>query len=346
MTPPRLLLTGATGVLGPALVAEFGGSRFVALEHRTPVGDPDVEVVRGDVTAERFGLDTDTYERLLKEVDGVLHAAALTSVAWPAEEISRANILGTRNAMRFAEDAGVPLHHISTFYVQGRDGTHDSTPANAYQSSKREAEDVVRTAEVPTAIYRLPMVLGDSTTGAITRFQGQGIYVAAKALVCGNAHVLPVPDGSYVDFLPRDHVARCVRIGVDAGVTGEHWVTAGRAALTFEQFVEECMGLAAELGREVVRPKVVDPGVVERLFLPAFGDSIPPDLRVQLRMGTRVVRGMSNEQWLPEPGETLPEGVDFPSTPDLADCLARSLRYWAANTTLPPAIPLQREGTL
>ncbi len=336
--PGLLLVTGATGVLGPSVLAAFGPGRCIALRHRTPVLGGGVEVLTGDLTRERLGLSPQDYRRLLPRLGGVLHAGALTTTTWSAAELERTNVGGTRNAVRLAEDAGVPLHHVSTFYVHGRDATLTSEPTNPYQATKREAERIVAAAAVPTATYRLPILIGDADTGVVTRFRGQGLYVGAKTIVGGNAHLLPAPTPCWVDFLPRDHVAECLRIAVDAHLAGTYWITAGRAAIPLGQFVDICLEIAAELGRTVARPKIVDPEVVERLILPAFSDLIPAELRLHLRVANRVALGMANAGHLPDSRDDLPAGVRFPALPDLVACLRRSLRYWAAHVTLRPPV--------
>lgn len=336
----KLLVTGATGVLGPSVLAAFGAHRCIALRHTTPVADSRVEVIKGDLTAPLLGLRRADYDRLLSRIDGVLHAGAITTAAWPAAELARTNVTGTRHVVTLAEHAGVPLHHISTFYVQGRDGTDTTEAANAYQATKRAAEDVVRTATVPAAVYRLPILIGDTTTGVTTHFRGQAIYAGAKGIVCGNAHIMPIPAQSYLDFLPRDHVAACLRIGIGAGLVGDHWIVAGDAAISFTQFVDECVAVGRAMGRDVVRPKPVDPDVVERLILPAFGDVVPAPLRSQLRVVNKIARGMALERRLPNPRDTLPDEVIFPPVPDLLSALRLSLRYWADNVRLPLPVKL------
>jgi nucleoside-diphosphate-sugar epimerase len=333
-----LMVTGASGVLGDAVMTAFGPERCLALQHRTPVSGT---AVAGDLTQDRLGLPPGAYRSLLGRIDGVLHAGAITTTAWPQAELERVNVEGTRAAARLAEDAGVPLHHISTFYVRGRDGSHSAEPTNAYQTTKRAAETVAGAARVPTAIYRLPILIGDTDTGVTTRFRGQGLYAAAKAIVGGNAHLLPAPATCWVDFLPRDHVARCLRAAVEGGLTGTYWITAGSAAVPLSTFVDACLDIAAEQGREVVRPTIVDPEVIERLILPAFGDLLPAQLRLQLRLGNAVAMGMANESHLPDSRGELPDGVRFPPVPDLVASLYRSLRYWAANVTLRAPVPVQ-----
>ena len=191
---------------------------------------------------------------------------------------------------------------------------------------------------MPTAIYRLPILIGDTQTGVISRFTGQAFYLAAKTIVTGNAHIMPVAKGAYLDFLPRDHVARCLQAAIDGGIRGVCWITAGSGALRVAEFVEICVECADELGRSVVRPKLLAPDIVERLVLPVFGDTIPRSMRRQLEVANRVMLGVASESHLPDSRRELPSGVVFPEIPDLRASLRASLRYWAANTTLPQPI--------
>lgn len=336
----KLLVTGGTGVLGPSLLSALGCSRCIVLRHRSSVSDPAVELIDGDLSQPHLGIGAAAYRRLLGQIEGIVHAGAITSSLQPAAEVEDVNVLGTRHVVELAEQASVPLHHISTFYVRGRDGSHTSPAVDPYQASKRRAEGVVEGAATPTAIYRLPILIGDTQTGVISRFTGQAFYLAAKTIVSGNAHVMPVAGSSYLDFLPRDHVARCLRAAIDGGVRGVFWITAGSKALRFTDFVEICVEVAEELGRSVVRPKLLAPDVVERLVLPVFGESIPRAMLRQLELANRVMLGVASETHLPDSRRELPAGVEFPRVPDLRASLRASLRYWAANTTLPQPIKI------
>jgi len=331
-----LLLTGASGMLGPAILAAFGPGRCLALQHRAPTPAP---MVAGDITQHRLGLSRAEYNQLVDRIDGVVHAGAITSVAWSAEDLALANVEGTRNIIGLATDAQVPLHHMSTFYVAGSDGKLSGAPANAYQSTKREAEYLVAEAGIPTAVYRLPKLIGDTATGVTSTFR-TGLYTAVKTIVTGNAHILPAPKRSWVDFLPRDHVAQCLRSAIDAQLTGTFWITAGRSAIPLESFVDACIDLATTLGRDVVRPRIVDPEVVERLIMPAFGDLMPAQLMGQMRFGNNLASGFALEKYLPDSRDDLPDGVSFPPIPDLLESLRASLGYWADNFVLREPVPV------
>lgn len=153
----RIFITGATGFVGKVLVEKLlwsvpavgklillirpGGDRSaderVAAEVlASPImarlralhGDDwaswsaaKVEVVAGDLDADRFGLDLAAYAGLCRRVDGVVASAATVRFD---ERLDRALAINARGALRtlaLARDAGdVPLLHVSTCFVSGR----------------------------------------------------------------------------------------------------------------------------------------------------------------------------------------------------------------------------------
>ncbi|SER48017.1 Male sterility protein [Streptomyces sp. yr375] len=322
------LLTGSGGVIGQSLATALGPGRVIGLV-REGGGrpGPGIETVTGDVTVPGLGLAPAVRGRLSGWVGGVIHSAAVTSFTRPADEIRQVNTDGTAHALRLAESAGVPFHLVSTVYVRRREGSVETGRSRVYRESKQAAEDLVRTARVPWTILRVTVVTGDSRTGATPRFQG--IYAAMKALVTGDAPLVPVAPGSYIDFLPRDHVAACVTALLDSGTLGEHWITAGRRALTIERFVDHCLRYAERRGRPVAaRPRLVDSEMVHRLILPAFGDSLAADLRKRLELFTDIVGPLATNETLPDPAAGLP------APPDLGEALDAALEYWGERVRL------------
>src|ERR1700716_1418211 len=73
-----VLLTGASGLVGQALLSELRGREIVCLTHRTPVSDGGTVSVRGDLTQRHFGLSDLDYRALAGRVDAVIHCAAVT----------------------------------------------------------------------------------------------------------------------------------------------------------------------------------------------------------------------------------------------------------------------------
>ncbi|KAK2460999.1 hypothetical protein APHAL10511_006940 [Amanita phalloides] len=124
-----VFLTGATGFLGGFVLrdllvrkervkkviclvratdAEKGLSRLRQGSMDRGVWDEEwvasgrVEVVRGDLSMDRFGLGLETWTRVAGEADVVLHNGALVHWVYPYERLRSANVLGTLTAMELA----------------------------------------------------------------------------------------------------------------------------------------------------------------------------------------------------------------------------------------------------
>jgi nucleoside-diphosphate-sugar epimerase len=172
-----ILVTGATGFVGAALVARLAreGTQTRACVRRDDAATPDgVHMVQvgGGLTA-----DTD-WSRALIGVSVVVHAAARVHVmddtaADPLTEFRRVNVEGTLNLARQAAAAGVRRFvFISSIKVNGESTlpeqpfTPDDKPAplDAYGVSKMEAEQGLRELAAQTGmevvIIRLPLVYG------------------------------------------------------------------------------------------------------------------------------------------------------------------------------------------
>jgi len=176
----HILITGATGALGPAVVETFCEAyRYVraVARHRPPAGLlPDaVEFVEGDIVQPSF------CDSVMEDVTVVLHLAGRTPLADPArerrDEYERANVSGTRSIVESAVRSGVRrVVFFSTVSVYGASGgrVFDEScapaPAGIYAETKLQAEDAVRNARRPDGaplgcILRLAAVYGPHTRG-------------------------------------------------------------------------------------------------------------------------------------------------------------------------------------
>jgi thioester reductase-like protein len=194
-----LFVTGFPGFIGKRLVRELLASdsatqvaclveprmedaaRKAAAE--LPGGDR-VEVLPGDITDRRLGLDPGDYERLAASTKAVYHLAAIYNLAVPLDVAQRVNVEGTGNVIEFCRRCEKLERHnyVSTAYVAGtRRGVvyeHELIQGqwfkNHYESTKFQAEVWVRESmdKVPTAIYRPAIVVGDSGTGETQKFDG------------------------------------------------------------------------------------------------------------------------------------------------------------------------------
>ncbi|HEX9074370.1 MAG TPA: SDR family oxidoreductase, partial [Anaerolineae bacterium] len=93
-----------------------------------------VQVVCGDVSAPRLGLDAPTYDALVHEVTHIIHGAADLRVNAPIQELRRTNVQGTANLLDFARAVQrdhelARFSHVSTAYVCG--GRRGNVPEEA-----------------------------------------------------------------------------------------------------------------------------------------------------------------------------------------------------------------------
>ncbi len=95
---PSVLLTGATGRIGTAVIDAGIADGWRLLDRR---GHPDLEVIQAEIT------DLDAMTAAMEGVGSLVHLAATSAVDAPWEEVLRSNIIGMRQVMRIARAAEV-----------------------------------------------------------------------------------------------------------------------------------------------------------------------------------------------------------------------------------------------
>jgi thioester reductase-like protein len=241
MPPPERvqLVTGYPGFIGKRLVrdlvrADADGAKVVLLvqpKHAASaradlaaLGARRAEVIEGDVEQMHLGLSGAEFKALAAAITDVWHLAAISWLGADPRYVRRVNVEGTRNVLELAQRAPrlARLNHFSTALVSGdRVGVilEDELAMgqrfhNAYEESKQEAELLVRRAqaELPATIYRPSIVIGDSRTGEIDRFEGP--YSLAILLVASPLAVpLPLAGGGAapLNVVPIDFVVEAAR---------------------------------------------------------------------------------------------------------------------------------------
>ena len=245
-----VLLTGASGVVGRALLHRLRDLDVVCLVHRSPVSGPNVTAVPGDVAKPMFGLAERAYMDLAARVDAVIHCAAVTDFNRADGCLEATNIAGTEHVAAFAAAADAVLYHVSTAFVHTTvDGDRGRT-AIGYASSKLAAEGVVRSSGVPHVILRPSVVIGDSVTGEIAAFQG--LHQVAAGIFAGIVPMIPFAPGWPIDFVPVDVVADAIACVVENRVSeGEFWISAGDKALRLDAGVAVVVEFARSLDQLV-----------------------------------------------------------------------------------------------
>lgn len=330
-----VLLTGATGVVGRALIDELSiDHRVICLRHRTPVADWRVREVHGAVGADLLGLSPAIYANLSGRVDLVLHAAATTNWKVEPEQIRQANVSGTANVAQFAHDAAAPLMFVSTAFVADPPSDTDERFAGArtYIRSKIEAERIVRDAS--GVIIRPSVVIGDTRTGRMSAFQG--LHRVAGQIARGMVPIIPCSATSLTDVVPLDVLGEAIGRLVRGGVhSGEYWITAGDQALTAGDMVAASVQLGNALGAAPPTPRFIDAEAVDRLLLPLLDEALTPALR-------KVFLEMLENTWLLQAPRPLPSSMAELGMADRMDhgvllrAFSRSIAYWAKAKGLDP----------
>ena len=269
-----VLLTGASGVVGRALLRRLRDFDVVCLVHRSPVCGPNVTTVSGDIAQPMFGLAERAYADLAAKVDAVIHCAAVTDFNRTDGSLEATNIAGTEHVAAFAAAAKAVLYHVSTAFVHTTvDGDRGRT-AIGYASSKSAGEKVVRSSGVPHVILRPSVVIGDSDTGEIAAFQG--LYQVVAGLFAGIVPMIPFDSRWPINFVPVNVVADAIACVVENRVSeGEFWLSAGEAALSLDEGVAVGVEFARSLGVSIDMPRFVPPEMFDRLIGPVFLDALP-----------------------------------------------------------------------
>ena len=324
-----VLLTGASGVVGRALLRRLGGVDVVCLVHRSAVCGPDLTAVRGDISLPMFGLGGRVYAELAAGVDVVIHCAAVTDFRRAGGGLEATNVGGTGHVAAFAAAADAVLYHVSTAFVYTTAVGDRGRAAVGYAASKLAAEQVVRSSGVPHVILRPSVVIGDSVSGEIAAFQG--LHQVVAGMFAGMVPMIPFDPSWPVDFVPADVVADAVGCVVGSGVSaGEFWVTAGERALRLDEAVAVAVEVGRGLGVGVDVPRFVPPEVFDRLIGPVFLEALPARIR------RNVVRMREFFTTYLQGGQVKPSSLDQLAVfgagplPDQRESLRNSLRYWAA----------------
>jgi nucleoside-diphosphate-sugar epimerase len=323
-----VLVTGASGVVGRALLRRLRDADVVCLVHRSPVCGPNVTTVLGDIADPTLGLAGDAYAELAARVDAVIHCAAVTDFNRTDGSLEATNIAGTEHVAAFAAAADAVLYHVSTAFVHTTAVGDRGRTALGYAASKLAAEHVVRSSGVAHVILRPSVVIGDSVTGEIAAFQG--LYQVAAGMFAGIVPMIPFEPSWPIDFVPADVVADAIACVVENRVgEGEFWLSAGDKALRLEDAIAVGVELARDLGVAIDAPRFVPPDMFDRLIGPVFLDALPGKIRRNiLRMLEFFTIYLQSGQTKPSSLEQL-TALGARPLPDQRESLRNSVQYWA-----------------
>lgn len=269
--PPVVLLTGASGVVGEAIARALRADfHVVALRGRRASSHAHADVAV-DLASPRLGLDSGAWSDLAARADVVVHAGGRACFDDNADDFHCVNVSGSRRVAELAHDAGAPLIHISTAFVehiaQAREaaGTIPGECAArplTYLESKIAAERAVAASDALACVVRPSVVMGDTGTGWTP--ETQSVHGHIKMLLSGVTTSACGPH-QRLDMIPRDVLARAVASLANVAVREPsrlpelYYACAGLAAPTCEEFARQVAETAWRAGLRIGEPEFHDP---------------------------------------------------------------------------------------
>ena len=290
-----VLVTGATGLLGGALVRHFAAQRcrvFAAVRNVEKAraqfgGMANVEIVEWDVTkmgGPRFGADAT--ERV-PPVDWLVHAASETAsrmfVERPVETIS--SILdGTRNVLEYAKSAKVgAMVYLSTMEVYGAPTAENVTERDygyldpvsvrsSYPEAKRMAENLcvayAKEYSVPAKIARLTQTFGEGV-----RYDDARVFAAFARAIIERRDIVLKTEGT---------TARCYCYLDDAVTAIETILSKGEVAVPYTVANEETFCTIREMAEALCAAHPESRSRVVFDFSDAASQGFAPPFRMRL----------------------------------------------------------------
>ncbi|MEU8778395.1 SDR family oxidoreductase [Streptomyces sp. NPDC048606] len=319
--PVRILVTGATGAVGGAVMRalEAAGHRPHGVSRRGPVG-PRQHTWRAG--------RQEPPPALRRAWDVVVHCAADTRWNLPEEQAEQANVAPLRAALRLAEPR-THFIHLSSSYVTGLAGGIDSASPTAYRNSyewsKAATERLVHAERDSADIVRFPVVMGARADGLLDRYSG--FFWLPSSLCSGAVPAMVAEEKALLDIVSTDDVAAHVtRLVAGGPPTGRRLSILGRGdgaqpvTGVFETVRAALNSWRAEHGVPPLdRLPSMTPEQWNRFYLPFAEEHLD---RAQL---LRVTAFRAYQGYL---SVTEPFDVTH-RVPDTVQVLHRSIRRWA-----------------
>jgi thioester reductase-like protein len=201
--------------------SKFQGEANDALDALPEEQRSRVNLIEGDAAAMDLGLSGAEIAALGREVDRIHHVAQVSYLGVEPKTAEHVNVGGAKEILEFAracQRLRCLVFH-STAHVSGdREGVvrEDELKAgqkfrNVVEETKARAEKIVRGAmgRLPIAIVRPSVVVGDSATGEVDRFDGP--YLLILLIVTSPPDfALPLPGrgDAPLNLVPIDYVVR------------------------------------------------------------------------------------------------------------------------------------------
>lgn len=200
-----------------------------------PLGDRQrLNVIEGDAAAMDLGLSGVELAAIAREVTRIHHCAQASFIGVARENAEAVNVAGAREILEVAEvceKLECLVYHSTASVAGNRTGLVREDELDKGQSFRNDVEEtrahgerIVRGAmgKLPICVVRPSMIVGDSTTGEVDRFDGP--YLLMLLIVTSPPDMpLPLPGrgDAPLNMVPIDYVVRAARaIGRDRSAIG------------------------------------------------------------------------------------------------------------------------------
>lgn len=253
LNKPKILITGANGLLGQKLVEQLVSSNTweVIATGRGPCRLSGTGYTYQVLDIENQQEVDDTLSRIRPEV--IIHGAAMTNVdecEKNQEACYRANVLATKYLVAAAEQLAAHFIFVSTdFIFSGEDGHHPYTeeatpdPVNYYGQTKLEGEELIQRSTLKWAIARTVLVYG--LANDLSR---SNIILWVKSSLEAGKQIQVVDDQVRTPTLAEDLAAGCILIA-EQQATGIFNISGAELLTPYQMAMEtaEYFGLNKEL---------------------------------------------------------------------------------------------------
>ncbi|MBU6256968.1 MAG: SDR family oxidoreductase [Burkholderiales bacterium] len=330
----QILLTGATGTIGSALLPRLLAdpqatvwalirardeadlqARLGELLRYAGIGGADaarVRPLRGDITQPDFGLDAATWGRLAATTTHLIHCAASVKLTMTLDEAQASAVQPVRTVLRLARAGAATgalrkIDLVSTVGVWGREPgvmPERRLPEvrifhNTYEAAKAEAERVVwaEGEGLPITVHRPSMVVGERGSGRVVHFQ---VFYHLCEFLSGTRTfgVMPELGHTRLDTVPVDWVAQAISWSSSEPRTAGrifHLCSGPEQALALPALQARVRALWGAHGRRLPRLRRVDRRLLERL-VPLIGSVVGEKSRRALRALPPVLAYLAEDQ--------------------------------------------------
>lgn len=343
MTKPKLLISGASGAIGNAFLAEWlrrqPTSEIVCIVRSASARDfisrsigfyPNLKIVDCDLLSDD---STDAAAACIGRIRDIVAVHCAADVSWDksADELYNLNVLGTKRFFQLAQAVTTSprLVYVSTAFTN----TIERQFRNGYEETKAAAELALLSTAIPFCTFSPSLVVGDSKSGRIARFNG--IYPIVRYLTEYSPPFLVGKRDGALDVVPVDWVASqlcdlvveqvrgCAPRNVVASSGPEKSISFESAVRLAEEEINKhrCdAGLVAAKPVPIIRPRQWE-------FLKRSLEAWRPS-DLSLRDFRYFEKIMSVYSTYSEGGRARhPEGVSTPPPPP-AEYLPNAVRYW------------------